>query len=102
MSEPIVTDMDEKGRVTVPEALIKKIGLEAPATVVAWCEGDAIAMTVLKSTSPQAAWRELCQEMDEKNITMSEDEVVELIHRHRKEQRQERMQASPNASKMQS
>ena len=39
--------------------------------------------------------------MDKKNITMSE-EVVELIHRHRKEQRQERMQASLNASKAQS
>ena len=55
MSEPIVTDVDEKGRVTVPEVLIKKIGLKAPATVVAWCEGDVIAMTVLKSTRPRGA-----------------------------------------------
>lgn len=102
MVKPIVTAVDDEGRATVPEALMKEIGLEAPLKAVAWREHDQIRMMVVPANSAEAAWAELCEEMDKHDITMSEEEVVELIHRHRKEQRQERMQASLNASKAQS
>ncbi len=101
MVKPIVTDMDEKDRVTVPEALLKEIGLAAPIKAVAWRENGKIMMMVVPANSAEAAWAELCEEMDKHNITMSEEEVVELVHKHRREEREKRMQASLNASKAQ-
>ena len=97
MVKPIVTATDEKGRLTVPGALLKELGLEAPVKVVAWRENDKIMMAAVPANSAEAAWGELCEEMDKQNITMSEKEVVELVHKHRREEREKRMQASLNA-----
>ena len=91
MVKPIVTAVDN-GRVTVPEVLIEEIGLEAPLKTVAWRENGKIMMIVVPADSAEAAWGELCEGMDKLNITMSEEEVVELIHKHRREKRQEKMQ----------
>ena len=101
MVKPIVTAVD-KGQVTVPEALLKEIGLEDPLKAVAWRENGKIMMAVVPANSAEAAWGELCEEMDKHNITMSEEEVVELVHKHRREEREKRMQASLNASNTQS
>ena len=87
MAKPIVTAVD-KGRVTVPEALLKEIGLEAPLKAVAWREHDQIRMMVVPANRAEAAWGELCEEMDKKNITMSEEEIVEEVRAYRREKRQ--------------
>ena len=94
MVNPIATAVDEKGRVAVPEALLKEIGLEAPLKAVAWREHDQIRMMVVPANSGEAAWAELCEEMDKKNITMSEEEVVEEVHAYRREKRHAALEAS--------
>ncbi len=93
MAKPIVTAVD-KGQVTIPEALLKEIGLGAPLKAVAWREHDQIRMMVVPANSAEAAWHELCEEMDKKNITMSEEEIVEEVRAYRREKRQAALNAS--------
>ena len=93
MAKPIVTAVD-KGQVTVPEALLREIGLEAPLKAVAWREHDQIRMMVVPANSAEAAWAELCEEMDKKNITMSEEEIVEEVRAYRREKEQAALNAS--------
>ena len=94
MCTTIVTATDEKGRFTVPGALLKELGLEAPVKVVAWRENDKIIMETASANGAKAAWDEFFKKMDEKNITMSEEEIVEEVHAYRRERRQAALDAS--------
>ena len=94
MCTTIVTATDEKGRFAVPGALLKELGLEAPVKVVAWRENDKIMMAAVPANSAEAAWGELCEEMDKQNTTMSEEEIVEEVRAYRREKRQAALNAS--------
>ena len=58
MAKPIVTAVD-KGQVTVPEALLREIGLEAPLKAVAWRENGKIMMMVVPANSGGRVGRSL-------------------------------------------
>lgn len=83
MPQSAVTYMDEKGRLTMPENLMKGMCLKTPAKVAARPEGDVVTMT-FEAATPESAWLDLFEKMDKRGIRMSEDEVVAEIHAYRK------------------
>ena len=94
MCTTIVTATDDKGQFTVPGALLKELGLEAPVKVVAWRENDKIMMEIVSANGAKAAWDDFFKKMDEKDIKMSEEEIVEEVHAYRREKRQAALDAS--------
>lgn len=80
--------MDEEGRVQIPKAVLDAMDIDAPANFAVSRHGDAIALYVIRGIDKASVWREIFKKFDEKNINMSEDEVLEEIQAYRKEQLQ--------------
>ena len=51
-------------------------------------------METVSANGAKAAWDEFFKKMDEKNIAMSEEEIVEEVHAYRREKRQAALDAS--------
>lgn len=87
----MTTAMYAEGWAVMPQTLVEEMGLDATTRVAIRFEGDVVIMKVIPAVGSESALNEFFKRMDEKNIQMSEEDVVKEIRKYRKEKREQQM-----------
>lgn len=85
--EPGITTMGKRGQVVIPKHLREELGLPERARFVVYGRGDVIVLKRLEIPDIEDEWEEIFEAIDEKGLSLSEEEIAEEIQALRRERR---------------
>ncbi len=85
--EPEVTTVSEKGQVVIPQSLRKELGIKPRTKFLIFGRGDTVVMKKLELPDVKKEWGEIFKMMDEKELKLSEKEVLDEVRAVRRERR---------------
>jgi AbrB family looped-hinge helix DNA binding protein len=85
--EPQVTTISEKGQIVIPQSIRKELGIKPKTKFLVYGKGDTVIMKKLDLPDMKKEWNEIFNEMDKKNLQLSESEIQREVAETRKHNR---------------
>jgi AbrB family looped-hinge helix DNA binding protein len=85
--EPEITTISEKGQVVIPQSIRKELGIKPKNKFLVYGKGDTIVMKKLDLPDLKKEWDDIFKLMDQKEISLSDEQVQKEVAAVRKKTR---------------